>query len=387
MNALWNVLIGTLTALVNFGVLILGVAFYTAEGLYERVRDRGPTWLTNAAIGASIWLVLIMFLVLFKVVNFMWLGDLWVYLAAFLGTVVLVAIGFFGYPIAKFIDLVHRVPVGSQSIGERWVRIIGGTLFAELMIAMYVLFVPFHQNVRAVPIVLISGMAVMIGYSMWRTFNPAPYLYMAMAVFLLTTLHFFLLAYLPETTAVVAAKAGGIDGGLSSVIKNGVPSEFLLLGLAILCLVGIAWLLPGLGKALGGVAKLALAAIIIVGALYIIGNMTPGGHTRERPADMSPRGPVTLKPGEAGRFVFGNQGVVFTNGTGLLESEAPTRWKGAVAWEHAINVPEYWRETHGDVICFVPEAGQYPAAYRLTGGKHGLSFRPRTSGDPVCKLS
>lgn len=203
----------TVLTLVQFGA-------WLALGLSRRIVAATPRYLLVLAGGTIFTIALVLLLVpaliIIKVISG-WSGA--VYLAVLVAVVLTVALGILWSPAAIAIGTVLD-PIHPVRAGERYLRRIGVILFADLMLALGVLLVPFHQNLGMIPLFLLTGVAVVLAAMLWGGYlGPRFYRWVAMAVFIIVILSFFL----PRTFQVVGERAGRIDNGIACALGDTRP--------------------------------------------------------------------------------------------------------------------------------------------------------------------
>lgn len=218
--------------------VIGSLVFWGAAEVYDTIAPYAPAYLWSLAITAGLWLALIPTFVIVKVLTG-WVAA--IYIAAFLALLLSAILGFLGTPLAYLIGLLlgvqMRSPLSGRSrspyeIGERYVRMVGVVLFTELMLALYAVFVPFHRNLGAVPLLLLAAAAVGIGTAIWGGWLSGRfYTGLAAAIAVIITASF----WFPETFHVISGQGARVDAGIAGAI-SGQPMRLLLWGVGLLIL-------------------------------------------------------------------------------------------------------------------------------------------------------
>lgn len=233
-----------------------GIALWGAVGVYNRIAPWAQTYLFSLAGTTGVWLVLIPTLVVLKVLT----GWTWAaYAAAFLAVTLSAVIGLLWSPLGILLGLLIGKGRGA---GARYVRLVGVILFVELMVSTYVLAIPFHRNLGAVPLLVMSGAAAVLGAAIWGgVLGPRFYQGIAIAIFLVTTLSFLF----PETFAVVGSH-GGIADSLVAVAITREPLRMLLWGVGFL-LFAAGTLSQVLGQPT--IRRVAWSLALLLGVLFV----------------------------------------------------------------------------------------------------------------------
>ena len=201
-----------------FGVLtVVQAAIAVAGGLGRRVVAATPGYLliggiaTIVAVGLGSLAVPI--LVVIKVVT----GWSWAAYAAAVVAVILTGfLALLWTPLALFIGAVLH-PLHPVRAGQRYVRSVAVILFAELMFALGLLVVPFHNNYGAIPAFLLTGTAVVLAGLLWGgVVGPRFFRAVAVVALILVTASFFL----PQTSRAVSESAGNMDGAIAAAVRG-----------------------------------------------------------------------------------------------------------------------------------------------------------------------
>lgn len=198
-----------LLALVQGGVWIV-------TGLSRRAGAAVPIYLRALAIGtvllATLCLVLVPALIIIKIFT----GWSWaLYMAAFLAVVFTLPLGALWTPMAVALGTVFGDSTNPLVVGRRYLHGVSILLFAELMLSLGLLIVPFHNNYGMLPAFALVAAAVVVAGMIWGGWLSAGfYRGVAGLAFLVILLSFFL----PRTFDVVREKAGRIDEGLAGVL-------------------------------------------------------------------------------------------------------------------------------------------------------------------------
>lgn len=203
---------------ITVGLLaIVQAGVWIAIGVSRRAVVATPYYLLALAIGTimlmAFGLISIPALIILKVVT----GWSWaVYVAAFLAVAYTIILGLLWSPAAVFIGTILD-PIHPIIAGRRYVRGVGIILFAELILSIGILAIPFHQNLGMLPIFFLVGATVVIATLIWGGYLGARfYQGIATVTFLLIILSFFL----PRTFNVVREKAGKIDENLAASLSG-----------------------------------------------------------------------------------------------------------------------------------------------------------------------
>lgn len=163
---------------------------------------------------------IVLFAVPLLVVIKVFTGWVWaIYAAAMIAAFFTIVLALVWTPLALLIGAaLHPIqtilhPVRRTLLtGQTYVRSVAVILFAELMFAMGLLLVPFHQNIGAIPFFLLAGASVVLAGLLWGGYlGPRFYRGVAATAFIFVTLSFFL----PKTFEATSKKMGGIDEGIA----------------------------------------------------------------------------------------------------------------------------------------------------------------------------
>lgn len=238
--------------------VLAGIVFWGADGVYHRIAPWAPAYLWSLAITAGLWLALIPTFVVVKVLTG-WAPA--AYFAAFLAALLSAVLGALGTPIGILIGLLTGK---GREAGTWYVRLVGAILFFELVGSLYLLTIPLHQNLGAVPLLILAGITAILGSVLYRVgaFRPAFFVWVAIAIVILATLSFVF----PATFGVIAAQGGQADAGFAGKIIAQ-PMRLLLWGAGLLILAAYvaarALDKPWLKAAAWGLVLLVLALAVV----------------------------------------------------------------------------------------------------------------------------
>lgn len=206
--------------------VIGSLVFWGAAEVYATIAPWAPVYLWSLAITAGLWLALIPTLVIVKVLTG-WAPA--AYLAAFLAVVLSAILGFLGAPLGILVGLLLGQ---GAAAGTRYVRLVGVVLFTELMLSLYLLLMPLHHNLGAVPLLVLAAVAVGIGTALWGGWLSGKfYTGVAVAIVVIVSLSFLF----PEVFRVVGIQGGAVDQRIAGEIIAH-PMRLLLWGAGFLVL-------------------------------------------------------------------------------------------------------------------------------------------------------
>lgn len=193
--------------------LLTSIVVSGAEGTYKKVRPLAPLYLKSLVITALVLLTLVPALASAKMVT----GEVeFAYAAAFIAIIFTLVLGLLWSPLGIIIGMLTGSTPNPVTGGERYVKFVATILFAELMISGYIIRVPTHQNLEAVPLLIISAAAVGMGTFVWGGWLSGRfYVAIATVIMFLTTLSFFM----PQTFAIMGEKVSGLDKELASAVR------------------------------------------------------------------------------------------------------------------------------------------------------------------------
>lgn len=201
-------------------IAFLQTAISVTIGLGRRVVAATPMYLlilfiaTIVAVGLG--LLLVPLFVIIKVIT----GAGWaVYTAAIIAVTLTGLLALLWTPLAFFVGAVLN-PLHPIQAGQRYVHNVAVLLFAELMFAMGLLIVPFHNNLGAMPFFFLAGATFILSGLLWGgRLGPQFYRGVATVAFALVLLSFFL----PRTFQVTGQKMGGIDQAIACAVNPDHP--------------------------------------------------------------------------------------------------------------------------------------------------------------------
>ncbi|KKT16664.1 MAG: hypothetical protein UV98_C0024G0011 [Parcubacteria group bacterium GW2011_GWB1_43_6] len=177
--------------------LLVQVALFGATAAAGWAAPYAGAYLAALAGTTALWLFLILGFTLAKAITgYLVLG----YVGAFLAVLLTLLLGVMWAPLAVLVGTLHGVTYPPPAlithdprvVGERYVRFVGTLLFGELLFSLYVLAVPFHQNLGLLPVLIIASAATGVGsllYGGWL--GGRFYTAVALSVAALLTLEMF----------------------------------------------------------------------------------------------------------------------------------------------------------------------------------------------------
>ncbi|MEK7062956.1 MAG: hypothetical protein AAB946_02895, partial [Patescibacteria group bacterium] len=194
--------------------LLANVVALKAEEAYEKIRPHIGMYLKAITITTLSWLLLILLFAVLKAVTGMILFG---YLFAFTALAISLFLGLMWAPIGIAVGMLVEKTANPIDGGRKYIRFFAIAVFIGLFASMYIIRVPMHQNISAVPILVGSAIAVAIGSAIWGGFLSGRfYTFIAMVIMSLTTMSFFF----PETFAEISKKFDGLDNAIAKAIRE-----------------------------------------------------------------------------------------------------------------------------------------------------------------------
>ena len=194
--------------------LLANVVALKAEETYEKIRPHIGMYLKAITITTLSWLLLILLFAVLKAVTGMILFG---YLFAFTALAISLFLGLMWAPIGIAVGMLVEKTANPIDGGRKYIRFFAIAVFIGLFASMYIIRVPMHQNISAVPILVGSAIAVAIGSAIWGGFLSGRfYTFIAMVIMSLTTMSFFF----PETFAEISKKFDGLDNAIAKAIRE-----------------------------------------------------------------------------------------------------------------------------------------------------------------------
>lgn len=189
--------------------LMILTAVWGVAGAYTTIAPYAPMYLASISITIAALFTLIPGLVFTKMLT----GVTWcVYAAALLAALLLFALGLLASPIGILIGMLKGKTVNPAPVGQKYVRFVGIVLFTELMLSMFVLMVPYHNNLDMLPVWFLAAATVVTGSMIWGGWLSARfYQFAATLAFVIITVSFFL----PQSFAAASNRAGRFDSQLA----------------------------------------------------------------------------------------------------------------------------------------------------------------------------
>lgn len=177
-------------SLANTAELLAVLVSSGAEGAYQKAKPQARVYLKSVLMTVLVGLVLVPTLALAKMVTGV---ALFAYGAALIAIVFTLVLGLLWSPLGVITGMLAENTMNPLVGGERFVRFIAAALFVELMVCGYLVRVPTHQNLEAVPLLIIAAAAAGLGTFVWGGFFSGKfYTGIATAMMLLTSLSFFM---------------------------------------------------------------------------------------------------------------------------------------------------------------------------------------------------
>ena len=203
-----------LASLYNTLELLIVLAVSSAEAAYIGASPQARVYFKSLLVTALAGLILVPALALAKMVTGV---VVFAYAAALIAIVFTLVLGLLWSPLGVVMGMLAENTLNPLVGGERFVRFVATILFVELMISGYIIRVPTHQNLEAVPMLVITAAAVGLGTFVWGGWLSGRfYTFVATVVMFLTTLSFFA----PQTYHTLHGATKNMDVEMASAIKN-----------------------------------------------------------------------------------------------------------------------------------------------------------------------
>ena len=177
-------------SLANTAELLTVLVASGAEGAYRKVKPQARLYLKSLLVTALVGLALVPALALAKMVTGV---VVFAYAAALLAIAFTLILGLLWSPLGVVMGMLAENTLNPLVGGERFVRFVATILFVELMISGYIIRVPTHQNLEAVPMLVITAAAVGLGTFVWGGWLSGRfYVGMATVMMFFITLSFFM---------------------------------------------------------------------------------------------------------------------------------------------------------------------------------------------------
>lgn len=216
------------TALWNTARLIGLIIRQGALGAYRTIAPQVRPYIISLLIVAGSAFGLTLILIIAKVIwGFVWCG----YVAAFLAATFTLALGLLWAPISIIIGLTlgETEDLKIREAGERYVRFVGILFFNELLASLYLIIIPFHNNLGLLPPLIILMAMFLLGSMIWGGWLSGKFMtQVAFYSFCVLSVSMFL----PESRKAVTEKAESMDGKVASFIRDdeSTPSAAALAG-------------------------------------------------------------------------------------------------------------------------------------------------------------
>ncbi len=205
IGAIWNTI-----------YLIAGLTFWGAVGIYNRIRPRAPIYLAALTVVTIGSFLVVLVLSLVEMVTD-W--SLFGYLAAFIAVTMTLALGLLWSPLTILVGMIIQPTPNPIESGQRYMRRLGIVLFAELMLADAAYFIPTHQNIVAIPALVIAVATFGLGANLWGGgISPRVLVRLALISVIAVTISFFM----PEVPPAFGNMVRGVSRTAADVMNGNV---------------------------------------------------------------------------------------------------------------------------------------------------------------------
>lgn len=203
-----------LTAIWNVITLVAQIAFYGAVGTYNRIRPRAQVYLVAlTAVTVGSFFVVFVLSVIEMITDWSAFG----YFAAFIAVAMTLTLWLLWSPLTILVGMIIQPTLNPLESGRRYMHRLGIVVFAELMLALYAVFVPTHYATWAIPALLIAGAAFGLGAHLWGGgISPRLLVRFALIAVVAITASFFL----PKAATSMGGARNEVDCAAASLLRN-----------------------------------------------------------------------------------------------------------------------------------------------------------------------